>query len=122
MGGSARNILNGLRTTGYLQTKNRDAVTVVRTSGNRVTLIEVKPHEERYQRLSNLIHQTFVSNVPAGFAKRPDIVYWSRSTVRELAKNGGPAYDAMIETVKFAYRSPTEYRECHKALNPPVTK
>jgi len=59
--------------------------------------------KRRLQQLRSLVHDTFVTYVPKGKAKRWDVYKDSHKTVVALAHTGGEAYSKAMHLIKHAY-------------------
>lgn len=100
----------------------RDAL--LKTQKGHSLVIEAKNRSveirDRVRYLKNLVHSTFVSNVPPGFRKRFDVYLMAKPQIRKLAKRGGESYNAAVEAVRWAWTSRRAYREAIEAISDPV--
>jgi len=78
--------------------------------------IEAKEIGRRIRQLKELVHSTFVADVPGGFQKRFDIYQRAKPHVQELGRLGGSAYDEAVLKVKFAWTCRQAFHEAVKAI------
>jgi len=71
---------------------------------------------QRIRQLKELVHSTFVSDVPQGFRKRFDVYQRSKSHVRDLGIQGGQSYDSALLKIKFAWTSRYAYKEAIESI------
>lgn len=72
--------------------------------------------KSRIRVLKNLVHSTFVSDVPAGHARRWDIYQNSKPLVKKLGVQGGETYQQALDTLKFTWTSKKAYKEACEVL------
>jgi hypothetical protein len=70
----------------------------------------------RVRQLKQLVHDTFVTNVPKGHARRFDVYMNAKVRIRDLGTQGGMFYDRAVSAVKFAWTSPEAYKNAVEIL------
>jgi len=102
----------------------RDAL--VKTQQGRVMALEARKYQkeiaERIRNLNELVHDTFIVNVPAQHRCRANAQrHWevfkaAKARIRDLGRQGGPEYDRVFNTVKWTWNSKECYEDTLAAL------
>lgn len=94
----------------------------MKTDKGQTLLIEAKNGQreiaDRIRQLKQLVHSTFVSDVPRGHAKRFDVYQMAKGKIRELGRKGGNEFDEAILAVKFAWSSRKSYKQAIEIFEP----
>lgn len=71
---------------------------------------------DRKHQLEELVHDTFVDQVPRGYSRRPDVYRRAARRCYELARVGGKAFDDAIVSLKYTWTSKEAYDEAIKIV------
>lgn len=77
----------------------------------------------RANELREIVHNTFVSNVPrihrcrANARRHRELARKAKPIIRELARKGGREYDVFLTTMKYTWTSRECYEQSVTALN-----
>ena len=66
---------------------------------------------KRIKQLSDLVHSTYVSNVPRGHRRQYDVYRRATSKIIEISKGDKSTYEDALATVKYTWTSPESYQD-----------